>query len=299
MAIDYAKAQAFNKTNVTSSPKDWPKDPGSSDFVRVTARFQAAHGLVMDGFCGSATKAKISELVNEAKPASYLIANGKRYEVPFPVVTWEQDSFWAAYEAGHYKWRQGAIDVFIVHWDVVFSSKQCHTGLIRPDRNASVHLYLDADGTVYQSLDLAQIRAWHAGSNGNINERSVGCEGNNRWYANEVAGNHGRTLIADQPVQGNPKKEHLDWFPLQKQRWINLADQVTRILSIPRALPKTPAWRSQWVGDDKDAPGSVVRGMLDADGLVNFKGVAGHYHYEEQKIDPGTEIWEHFIAAGW
>ena len=299
--IDLARAQAFNKANVSQSPRDWPKDPGSADFARVVARFQDAHGLVADGLCGKATKAKISEQLSAARPEHYLIANGKRFEVPFKVVTWEQDPWWNAHPAENFRWRQGPIELFILHWDVVFSSRQCHQGLIRPERNASVHLYLDGDqdATVYQSLDLGFVRAWHAGSNGNVNERSVGCEGNNRYYVADQLASAPRPVIADLPVQGNPKRQHLDWLPQQKTRWVQLAGAVTQILGIPRQLPKTPAWRSFWPGDDKDPEGSVVRGMLDDRGLREFKGVAGHYHYEEMKIDPGTEIWEHFVKGGW
>lgn len=296
------KATAYNKTNVATPPKDWPKLPGSVDFAEVTGRFQKAHGLSVDGRFGPMTKAKVSELLSQARPSNYLIAFGKRWEVPFKVVTWEQDAFWSGYGSGNFRWRQNpTIDLFVMHWDVVFSSRQCHTGLNRPARDASVHLYLDGDAeaTVYQAYDLGHVRTWNAGSNGNCNDRNVGCEGNNRVIKEDQSADNPRPLINDLPVNGNPKREHLDWYPEQKRRWVQLADAVVKITGIPRQVPKRPQWESFYKGDDKDPAGSVVRGMLDARGLKEFRGVAGHFHFEEMKIDPGTELFDHFIAAGY
>ena len=64
-----------------------------------------------------------------------------------------------------------AVDLFVLHYDVCGTSQQCFK-VLHDRRALSVHFLLDADGTIYQTLDLRE-RAWHAG---HANTRSVGVE---------------------------------------------------------------------------------------------------------------------------
>ncbi len=70
-------------------------------------------------------------------------------------------------------------------------------------------------------------------------------------------------------------------------------------LDIPRQLPKNDVAVSHWAGDDKDPKGSIVRGELSDEFIYAFKGVLGHFHVEEMKIDPGVNLFEYFITNGW
>lgn len=297
-ATQLQKAQAYNKKHVSLVPKDWPRDPASADFARVTARFQAAHGLGVDGMCGSATRAKISTLLHEAKPANYLIVNGRRHAVDFPVVTWEQDPFWSSYNSGNFYWRQAKdISLFVLHWDAAISSRATHKGFQNPERDASVQLYLDADGVVYQAFDLALVAAWHASI---TNNRSVGVEANNPYYLRYQNPADPRPVVTDAPVNGNTKRPtYLGFYPKQKKRMVMLADAVVSIFGIPRRLPKRPAWESLLTFDDKDAPNSVVRGLLDYRGMATYTGVAAHFNFSDQKIDCGMDVLDEFVAAGY
>lgn len=293
------KAQAFNKGK--TPPPLWPSDAGSSEFARITARFQRAKGLEVDGKLGPKTKAAYEE--NEAlpRPTSYLIADGIRHPVAFPVVTWEQDAFWSAYPGGNFRWRKLEVEAFILHWDVTFNSRQTHKGLLKPERDASVQFFIDEDGTIIQCLDAGFVAAWHAGSAGDINARSCGVEINNRYYPadNGKQGTKIRPVIFDQPVNGNVRAEYMDFHPAQKSSALKLADALQIIFGFPREVPKEPKYSSSWAGDDKDPPGSVLRGMLDRESVYRFQGTGGHYHYAEGKIDPGVGLMKYFVEAGW
>src|SRR3954463_3974043 len=91
---------------------------------------------------------------------------------------------------------QRVVDQFVIHYDEAGISKYCFT-ILQDHRDLSVHLMLDLDGPVYQTLDLKE-RAWHATTS---NTRSVGIEIANlgaytnhtnnafaEWYAKDAAG---------------------------------------------------------------------------------------------------------------
>ena len=66
---------------------------------------------------------------------------------------------------------QAAVDQFVLHYDVCGTARQCFK-VLHDHRRLSVHFLVDADGTIYQTLDLRE-RAWHATT---ANDRSVGVE---------------------------------------------------------------------------------------------------------------------------
>ncbi len=300
MNFDISKARLYNRSK--TPPPLWPSDPSSEEFARCVARFQGAKGLDIDGKFGSKTEFAYHENEQLPRPASYIIANGVRYPVDVPVITWEQDAKWSSYPGKNFRWRKSLrVEAFILHWDVTFSSEQTHRGLLKPERDASVHFLIDEDGRIIQCLDAGFISAWHAGSAGNINDRSVGVEINNRYYKedNGKQGTKTRPVIRDLPVNGNARAEYMDFHEAQKVAALQLSDALVKIFGFPRQVPKEPEYESEWMGDDKDPEGSVLRGMLDKDSLYRFKGTAGHYHFAEGKIDPGVKLLERFVEAGY
>jgi hypothetical protein len=52
------------------------------------------------------------------------------------------------------------VDQFVLHYDVAGTSRRCFE-ILHDRRRLSVHFLLDLDGTLYQTLDLAET-AWHA-----------------------------------------------------------------------------------------------------------------------------------------
>ena len=88
------------------------------------------------------------------------------------------------------------VDQLVLHYDACGTSRQCFK-VLHDRRELSVHFLLDVDGTLYQTLDLAET-AWHARQ---ANERSIGVEIANigahaprgpspldDWYATDAEG---------------------------------------------------------------------------------------------------------------
>jgi len=261
-------------------PAGWPNDLGSAELVRRVATFQAEHGgLTVDGILGPKTWEALQGRTFEPPAREHLIIGGELVAVPFPVVTWLEPGGLSFYgKRGWAKRRDPSskrVNLFVLHWDGCTSSHQCFHVLL--DRGLSVHLMLDGDGTVYQALDLAEARAWHAG---NANERSVGVEIQNpvRLHRNKWQ-TPPRPVIAEPRVHARGSYEHLDFYDVQKRRAVELAEVLCGRFGIPRALPT-------------DGEG-VTRGLAP----TGYRGVCGHYHLSSHKPDPGLSLWPGLQAA--
>ena len=196
-----------------SVPDGWPTDVASEDFAESVAFFQKEHGaLTVDGIAGPKTAAAFKGLKPKPPDGEFLLVGGQRVAVPFPVVTWEEPNGMSFYGHGGWTKRRDpsgkGVSLFVLHWDGCTSARQCFHVLL--ERGLSVHLMLDGDGTVYQALDLAEARAWHAGD---VNERSIGVEiqnpvqlHRNKWQTPP------REVVVDPGVHGGPTYEHLDFY---------------------------------------------------------------------------------------
>lgn len=257
-----------------SVPADWPSDVATAAFALRVAAFQKDGSLTIDGVLGPKTLAALGGGTFTPPAGEFLIVQGEKLPVPFPVVTWEEPGGLSFYgRRGWTKRRDPSgkgVNLFVLHWDGCTSAHQCFQVLL--ERGLSVHLMLDGDGTVYQALDLAEARAWHAG---NVNERSVGVEIQNpvRLHRNQWQ-KPPRPVIAEAGVHGARRQEHLDFYDIQKQRAAELAEVLCERFSIPRALP---------TGKD----GQVLRVLAPS----GFRGVCGHYHLSREKPDPGLSLW--------
>jgi len=257
-----------------SVPAGWPDDVASSAFAARVAAFQAEHGeLTVDGVLGPKTWEALRGRIFEPPAREHLIIGGALVAVPFPVVTWLEPGGLSFY--GRRGWAKrrdpsgNGVNLFVLHWDGCTSSHQCFHVLL--DRGLSVHLMLDGDGTVYQALDLAEARAWHAG---NVNERSVGVEIQNpvRLHRNKWQ-KPPRPIVSEARVHARGNYEHLDFYDVQKRRVVELAEVLCERFGIPRALP---------------TDGDAVSRSLAPPG---FRGVCGHYHVSKTKPDPGLSLW--------
>ena len=258
-----------------SVPSGWPADVGSDDFAECVAVMQRDHGaLAVDGILGPKTLASMKGNPFVPPAGEHLIIGGRRVSVPFPVVTWEEPSGLSFYRKGGWSKRKDTtgkgVDLFVLHWDGCTSAHQCFHVLL--ERRLSVQLMLDGDGTVYQALDLAEARAWHGSE---VNERSVGIEIQNpvRLHRNQWQ-KPPRTVVKEAGVHGDLPYEHLDFYDIQKQRVVELAEVLCAHMGIPRQLPL-------------DANGQVSQMLMPK----GFQGVCGHYHVSKQKPDPGLTLW--------
>ncbi len=211
---------------------------------------------------------------------------------------------------------QSVVDQFVLHFDVAGTSRECFK-ILQDKRDLSVHFMLDLDGTIYQTLDLKE-RAWHATTS---NGRSVGVEianmgaypvnGTNtmktlnQWYKKEADGQTVLTIPPEygdggiytkgfigHPARPNPiigtiqHKELIqyDYTPQQYQALIKLTATLCKVL--PKIKCDYP----------KDASGKLITHTLPDAELEAYEGVLGHYHIQDNKVDPGPALqWDYVI----
>jgi Negative regulator of beta-lactamase expression len=207
------------------------------------------------------------------------------------------------------------VDQFVLHYDACGLSKICFDVLHA--RGLSVHFLLDVDGTIYQTLDL-QERALHATTS---NDRSIGIEIANigayppdaaqpleRWYRRDPGVPGGVVLNVPAqvkepriftpgfvgrparpgPLSGVVQGQALLQQDLTPEQYAALAKLAAALCEIfPRLRCEIP----------RDAEGKVVARKLPDDELARYRGILGHYHIQQNKVDPGPAFqWERFIA---
>ncbi len=207
---------------------------------------------------------------------------------------------------------QKHVDQLVLHYD--------NTGLssltfgILQKRGLSAHFLVDVDGTIYQTLDLRE-RAWHATTS---NERSIGVEIAHigayppaetktlaKWYALDSVG---RVRLQIPPgvreprllksgFTGHPERNEpvhatiqdldlvqYDYTPEQYAALARLAAALNRVF--PKIQLEVP----------RDAKGAVPSRKLDDQDCADFTGILGHFHIQENKVDPGPALqWEKLI----
>jgi N-acetyl-anhydromuramyl-L-alanine amidase AmpD len=263
---------------------------GDFAFADAVAAFQASHDLACDGILGRLTSAKLRGVAPPApKGEAFLIVGGEKRPAPdCRIVTWQDPD---GLGFAHLKvWRPrppGPIDLFVLHHDGCRSSRQCYDVLA--ERKLSVHLMLDRDGTIYQALDLRTACAYHASE---ANQRSIGVE-----ICNPVR------IERDDPKDPRPvgilevtnagaegaRRSVLGFYPKQVEAVIALARAISSIFAIPLQLPQASSPTST-AGVTRGIDARVVQG--------SFRGICGHYHLKETKIDPGVSLWQPMRDAG-
>lgn len=202
------------------------------------------------------------------------------------------------------------VDQFVLHYDVCGTSRTCFR-VLHDQRRLSVHFMLDIDGTIYQTMD-AKERGWHATVS---NTRSVGIEiahmgaykpGDDKtlskWYAKDELGNVritipnekgdggvrtpnfvGRPLVNDR-ITGEVHGEVLEQPDFTPEQYESLSRLVAALhVALPKIELKYP----------KDADGKLLTRHLTDEELTEFRGVLGHFHVQDDKIDPGPAMrWE-------
>jgi N-acetylmuramoyl-L-alanine amidase len=209
---------------------------------------------------------------------------------------------------------QNHVDQFVLHYDSEGLSRR--TFAILQKRGLSSHFLLDVDGTIYQTLDLRD-RAYHATL---ANSRSIGIEianigayppgesqALNAWYEIDATGQiiakpspkseSGDVLTKDfiaRPVRPDPVMGIING-----QRVIQYdftPEQYAALSKLTAALHQVfPLIKLDYPRDDK---GRFLFKKLSDSGLENFQGVLGHFHIQENKVDPGPAFqWDRLIDS--
>ena len=203
-----------------------------------------------------------------------------------------------------------AVELVVLHYDACGNSRACFR-VLHDERGLSCHFLLDLDGTIYQTLDLRH-QAWHARQ---ANPRSIGIEiahvgaaGDEgrleRQYERDAKGLRQRLSAdaslriadfvarpargGDVPLAGEIHGESLVQYDFTAEQYASLEALVAALVeAFPRLELRIP----------RAADGSVRHDVLSDEELRAFRGVIGHYHVTEQKVDPGPAFdWEGFLA---
>ncbi len=191
------------------------------------------------------------------------------------------------------------------------TSRRCFHVL--ESRGLSVHFLLDIDGTLYQTLDLAET-AWHASR---ANGRSVGVEiaqigayppGDGtlaKWYARDAQGTRitlprsmGGGGVRTPAFTGRPARSYklrghvhgtlYEQYDFTHEQYETLAHLTAALV---RTFPEMP------LAIPLDRTGRVRTDALRDTEWTAFRGVLGHYHLSREKTDPGPAFdWSRFVA---
>jgi N-acetyl-anhydromuramyl-L-alanine amidase AmpD len=255
-----------------------------------------------------------TRVVTWLEPGGYNAYRGApRFELRTPVGLNAQETARVKERGWDVPALQKVVDQFVLHYDAQGLSRTCFEVLHRPPW-LSVHFLLDVDGTIYQTLDL-QERAAHATV---ANSRSIGVEIANigayppaeaaplsEWYVRDAQGGTSITVpkkIGDPkirtrdfvgrparpiPVRGVVQGKELvqyDFTPEQYAALAKLSATLCRVF--PRIACDAP----------RDRAGKVLAKKLSDREFAEYRGILGHFHIQENKVDPGPAFqWEKFL----
>ena len=184
---------------------------------------------------------------------------------------------------------QEVVSQFVLHFDGCVNSRSCFKSMhnrVRPSGGCglSAHFMIDADGTIYQTLDLAE-RAFHAEQS---NSTSVGVEICNRGRYNPSEMSRLPAEYRTRPrrivVINGFSYDAYDFRPEQYDSLLALTRTLLRIF--PKIKPIIP--------EENGVP--YLNTLEDP---VAFHGIVGHLHVDlqKQKWDPGALDWRWLTRA--
>lgn len=206
------------------------------------------------------------------------------------------------------------VDQFVLHYDVGGTSRQCFK-ILHDLRGLSVHFMIDIDGTIYQTLDVKE-KAWHATK---ANDRSVGVEIAHigayadieqsplaDWYVPDESGARinlpawmgdggvrtpgfvGRPATPE-PARGEINGRELvqyDFTPEQYESLIRLTAALCAVL---------PGLECDY---PREEDGQVLDRVMTDEEFERYSGLLGHWHIQDNKIDPGPALdWERVVTG--
>ena len=202
------------------------------------------------------------------------------------------------------------VDLVVLHYDACGTSQRCFE-VLHDIRGLSAHFLVDLDGTIYQTLDLADT-AWHAGP---ANVRSIGIEIAHvgahppdspgplaTWYQPGPTGTRlvlpSGASVRDASFEGRPARDELVRGVIQGQDLVqyDFTDEQYRALAkLSVALVRT--FPNVELRAPEDAYGNPLDRALTQAETERFRGFCGHWHVSAAKVDPGPAFdWERFFG---
>lgn len=162
---------------------------------------------------------------------------------------------------------QQLIRQFVIHHDGADSSAECFH-ILHDERGLSVHFLIDTDGTIYQTLDLADV-AFHAQF---VNGLSIGVELCNRGRV-ELACSAAHRLQRE-PRETTIHGQAYRMWSFTDAQYVSLAQLTAELV---RIFPRLPLCVPQ-------SGGPIFTKLAEPE---RYSGLLGHYHVSLQKWDPG------------
>lgn len=182
---------------------------------------------------------------------------------------------------------EGIINQFFLHHSGLYRSKDTFN-VLHNERKLSVHFILDDDGTLYQTLDLAE-KAWHGGGN---NPQSVGIEIDSKALAGKYPSAY--DVIHQQQHGVGSRRKRLDkingaWIMGFEYTDAQYEALIRLAIGLKKTFPK--------IGRDfpRTASGMVIKSELSKP-LDHF-GFICHYNNNSGKIDPIAFDHERFLRG--
>ena len=252
---------------------------------------------------------------SQAAPASSIMVAGQLFGVGRPVVLWKDPQGFDAYQTRCIDQHGGCCDTdskrygsrkalaresvddlqdvvsqLVLHFDGCVNSRSCFKSMHNRPRPSGVgcglsaHFMIDADGTIYQTLDLVE-RAFHAEE---ANATSIGVEICNRGRVDrsewsKLPAEYRTRPTRDVLINGE-HHEAYDFRPEQYDSLVALARTLLRVF--PKIKPIIPERDGQPIMDTLADP-------------MSFAGILGHLHVDlqRQKWDPGALDWRRLLRA--
>lgn len=250
------------------------------------------------------------------RASGQIIVCEQRYAVDAPVVNWQDDGRFSAYWPCCYSGKGGAppspypwgpatgmekrrtryrprkelvgkrgdiatlkriIRQCVIHHDGAESSLQCFD-ILHNERGLSAHFLVDGDGTIYQTLDLADA-AFHAHT---ANGYSIGIEVCNRGKVSDSRKSYS-------PADREPQQITIHSHPytawsFTRAQYRSLAALLKTLL---RIFPRLPCCYP--------TNGGLIQTVLAEP--EKFMGILGHYHLSLTKWDPGPFDFDLLIRS--
>jgi len=216
----------------------------------------------------------------------HIIIGGKKVHVAAKTVLWEDTRLEVKVGDGaRRRHPKGVIDLFVWHWTGGENDVETLFRVL-DNRELGVEFAIDHVGVIWQFCDPILVDTFDAGF---VNARSIGCEIVNygfRGTGREPPGEMGKLRDTYFTTLRGKRRKFARFFPAQINAAVALANAVSAVVpTIPKCIP---------LSED----GTLLTETMSRREVRNWSGHLGHYHINEGKSDPGTDLFDAFAANG-